>query len=137
MGNGTPSIRFQTGDANTYQLSCTISTACGNVYATDWVTVSDCEALSAYNIYPNPVSSQLTVAYLPQESINKLDSTKAMKKVFSIELLDAKGNSLRKQKNESNANSIVIDTQNLQNDTYILHIADGKKVFRKQVIIRH
>lgn len=44
---------------------------------------------------------------------------------------------VRNAKNGSLSNEIVFDVRALPNDVYYLHILDGKKTIKKQVIIRH
>ena len=81
-----------------------------------------------YSYYPNPADGELIISY---------DTGKKTKKDFEVKLLDSKGRVLSQGKNNSDDNKIHIDTRNIVEGTYFLHISEGKNLIKKQIIIKH
>ena len=84
--------------------------------------------------WPNPANTELKVAYQYNQGI---DRSKEGIKNYEAKLLNNRGQMVRNAKNGSLSNEIVFDVRALPNDVYYLHILDGKKTIKKQVIIRH
>ncbi len=97
----------------------------------------------AFNYYPNPANTELTVSYSPIITVND----GAAKQVttlsepentqFEILLYDDKSNIINQQKNEVGTKEIKINTQNLPNGNYFLHILNGNQKIEKQIVIQH
>lgn len=95
-----------------------------------------------YTYYPNPANTQLTVSSSPtasktndvanSETIQTLDHNQ-----FEIVLYDEKGKKLTQQKNDTQNKDIEINTQNIPNGIYFLHIFEGKEITIKQIVIQH
>lgn len=139
FSNGTPNIRLNISGAGTYQLGLTISTNCGDMYADSWITVYDfdqCSGFSAYQYYPNPANSQMTVEYKGNPDEQQKPAT-SVTKDFLVELLNERGETLFKSRNTTNANKINFNTTNISNGTYYLHITSNKTTYKKQVLIQH
>jgi hypothetical protein len=94
----------------------------------------------SFTYYPNPANNELIVSYLnnPEElqSPSEFAVSKEVKD-FEIELYDDNGKKVKSTKNNPNEKDIIINTQNLPNGNYFLHILDGKEIFKKQIIIQH
>ncbi len=86
-------------------------------------------------IYPNPGNTVLNVSY--RRSAEKLSKRAATTGSYRIKLLNNKGQVLREVVNDAAKTATKLDIGNIQNGTYFLHIIDGNKVIKKQVIIRH
>jgi hypothetical protein len=121
-------------------VSVTYKDQCGETSPKDGVTIySQCRA-SAIAVYPNPANSQLTVA---NNNINTTDppveansNLKALKE-FSVELYDDKGKVLKSGKNTIGNQNIVLNTSNILNGLYFLHIIQGTDLIEKKIIIQH
>lgn len=112
-------------------------TSCGHI--TQYITFYDiCNENYSYTVYPNPVNDQITVGYKNDSGQNALSERKKLqRRQFEVKLVDNKGKVLRTMKNSSEANSIVLDTRDIPNGTYFLHITEGKNSVKKQIIIQH
>lgn len=90
-----------------------------------------------YRIYPNPADNEITVSYDGIETeTTGAQSKKAPKKEFEVELLNNKGEKVRIGKSNGNG-SLILNTQAIPEGNYYLHILDGNKIIKKQVIIGH
>ncbi len=103
------------------------------------VQVQNCGSFSetpVLNVYPNPSNTYLTIEYLPGADSNQ--SSKSMAPASkNIELLNGKGEIVKAGKLEKGKSKIILDTSELPDGTYYLHIKDGKETIKKQVIIKH
>lgn len=123
----------------TYSLKIKTFNSCGSIETSYLVNVlaygsSQCSGTFSFAVYPNPTANELTVAY---QSNDASIQEKAAQEDFEVSLLDNKGKTLRKQNNNTAENKIVLDVRNIPNDTYFLHITQGKEVIKQQVIIQH
>ncbi|MGB4776353.1 MAG: T9SS type A sorting domain-containing protein [Daejeonella sp.] len=110
-------------------LDCGFSLPTGSYY---WGL---CSGGYNFNIYPNPANSELTVSFsIPSTGADK---EKKVMRDFEIKLLDEQGRIVREAKNPANSRDIRVDTREIANGTYFLHIINGKEVIKKQVIIKH
>ncbi len=101
------------------------------------VQVQNCGSFSetpVLNVYPNPSNTYLTIEYLPGADSSKSMAAPASK---NIELLNGKGEIVKAGKLEKGKSKIILDTSELPDGTYYLHIKDGKETIKKQVIIKH
>lgn len=94
----------------------------------------DCDPYSRYSIYPNPADATLTISTSELKNEDKLKNYSP--KEFM--LYNDKGKMMF-QLNRAILNNQKIDipTQDLPNGTYFLHIKDGEKVEKRQIIIKH
>ena len=88
------------------------------------------------NIYPNPASSDLTIEYAPIENTST-KKTSISSKQKDIKLLNNKGEIMLFSMMKENELKLTLDTKNIPAGTYFLHITEGKKIIKKQIIIKH
>lgn len=128
--------------SNPLVLNVRARNTCGT---SEWQTVYiDAYSSAMFIVYPNPASNELTVSYKEVETeeaknTNSFASTPSKKTMpeFSVKLFDEKKKLLFSGNNKGSGESIKADIQHIPNGTYFLHIFQGKKVIKKQVIIRH
>ena len=140
LGN-TADFPLGNNSGNRYYTIRVIATnPCGTLQSIDAEGYLYAPSCMNFSYYPNPANTQLTVSYAPS-ALNTSDGVEPMPsseiKQFEAELYDYKGNKVRTSKNKLNEKDIVINTQDLPNGTYFLHIIDGKEVTKKQIIIQH
>ena len=119
---------------NSYYFGVKATGPCGTseesyVYA----EIPPCEGY--YQVWPNPSSSVMTVSYKDGEKGSEYIQKE--KKYFSIRLYDNKSRMLRSGTNNSSDNTFTMDIQDIPDGTYFLHIIEGKKVEKRQIIIQH
>jgi len=135
-------------------VSVTYTDQCGNTSARTGVTIySNCNTGSRIASYPNPADQEMTVDYQTADSSNQAgttDQTSTAEQTstanpgtqsktlnsFSVELYNDKGKVLKSGKS-ANGKGVVLNTADIQNGNYFLHVKDGKEVTKKQVIIQH
>ncbi|WP_164891090.1 T9SS type A sorting domain-containing protein [Botryobacter ruber] len=88
-----------------------------------------------YTATPNPAEDELVVSYQQEADGAVTEDTKAQQ--FEVTLYDEKGKAVRRGKNASKVNKVVLDTRTLPNGTYILHITDEKETIKRQNLIQH
>ncbi|WP_299291991.1 T9SS type A sorting domain-containing protein [uncultured Mucilaginibacter sp.] len=120
----------------------TYTDPCGNT-ATSGVTIySPCGTGSRVASYPNPADQQMTVDYqTASDSSNPAATSDASTQsktlnTFSVELYNDKGKVLKSGKS-ANGKGVVLNTADILNGNYFLHVKDGKELIEKQVIIQH
>jgi hypothetical protein len=94
---------------------------------------------SYYSYSPNPASDELTISYdngLKDKSDDNLKKPK-VKKDFEVKLIDSRGKIWGAARNTSIENKVKLNTTDIPDGTYYLHILDGKESIRKQIIIKH
>ncbi|BAU54146.1 S8/S53 family peptidase [Mucilaginibacter gotjawali] len=123
-------------------IAVTYTDQCGETSHTDGVTIySPCgKAPAAIVAYPNPASNQLTIqnntpamATLADGTIANIQATPA----FSVELYNAKGAIIKTGQNTGGGKNIVLNTADVSNGTYYLHVKQGSEVIEQQIIIKH
>ena len=131
----TASITFDA--AGTYYIYVYVITSCGIVQlGSDQRSIDIYESGGYYRFSPNPASTELVVTNNSEaRQTASLKSTN--NKIFEARLYDNKGKILRMKKNAVNEKRIVFDINDIPNNTYYLHIIEGKNVIKKQVIIHH
>lgn len=125
-----------------YRVAVTDNCGTSNQAGIYYTYTAGCNTANRLNTYPNPANTQLTVSYVPSGlnvNDNSIAETNEMSeaKQFEIVLYDDKGKKVSQQKNVAINKDITIDTQNIPNGTYFLHILDGKEKIEKQIIIQH
>ena len=114
----------------------TANTPCGSVSQTfrfDPLSNGNCPN-AAYVVYPNPVSSELTIEEVQTDG-NALTAAANLDKEFDISLFDKNGEKLKTGKSRNG--KLVLDVHDLPEDTYILHFSDGKETVKQQIVIQH
>ncbi|MBK0383940.1 S8 family serine peptidase [Pedobacter sp. SD-b] len=118
-----------------YRVSVKAVTECGESEPQETyfeaVGPGSLDGIYSYNIFPNPVSSELTVSYETEKNIQKssLKQTQlaAMAKSYHVQLLNDRGMVLRDMENRKDNSKIVINTLDIPNGTYYLHIFHNDK----------
>jgi len=122
-------------------VSVTYTDACGETSHTDGVTIySPCGRSMAIVAYPNPAGNQLTIQNNSPGSVTLADGTTANIQAvagFSVELYNSKGAIIKTGQNTDGSKNIVLDTTDIGNGTYFLHVKQGAEVVEKQIIIKH
>jgi Secretion system C-terminal sorting domain len=132
---GSPYLSTHNWQCGDHQLSVVGRTSCGYTTGASGDYWGLCSGGYYFTIYPNPSGNQLTVSY-SSPSQNEAAAEPGMKD-FEIKLVNDKGRVIQQAKSMRESNSITIDTRNVSNGTYFLHITEGKETVKKQVIIQH
>jgi subtilisin family serine protease len=131
-------INITFNEAAGYTIQAKITTECGIAwsepfYVNPYQEEDPWEDYYMYSLYPNPSDNELTVEY-----VGKDKSVKGpIKKEVSVLLLDAKAQILKSGSTGSDKNKITINTADVAEGTYYLHIKEGKKVYKRQILIKH
>ncbi|MFD2731567.1 T9SS type A sorting domain-containing protein, partial [Pedobacter alpinus] len=104
--------------------------ACGT---SDWVETEveslDCSMnnyrTGNFNIYPNPANNELNLEFQNYSNTRE------------IKILNDKGDILISSQTKKGEKTLKLNTKDLKNGTYYLHITDGKETIKKQIIIAH
>jgi subtilisin family serine protease len=117
-----------------YTIQAKVVTQCGEIWSPEaYISpYGGYEDDYSYSLSPNPSNDELTIEYQAKE---KEGLRTVPGKNFNVALIDSKGQIHRAGK--SNGNRIVLNTQDMVAGTYYLHINDGKKLIKRQVIIKH
>ncbi|HXH99675.1 MAG TPA: T9SS type A sorting domain-containing protein [Sphingobacteriaceae bacterium] len=141
IGNGQSTanveIEFPYGTStSSFWVECRV-TSCGQSYSIHRNgTVNNCYYRTSYTIYPNPASQELNISFGDTQSQSNKEKT-GVKKDFEVKIFNDKGKVVRSAKNNSNSNLITLNTSDIENGIYSLHIIDAKEVIKKQIIIQH
>lgn len=90
----------------------------------------------SFVVYPNPSSTELKVAYKTDSEVSNT-SKSSDKSSLSIKLLNKKGEVLKERNAKASDKEIVLQVADIPNGIYYLHIYEGKKVTKQQVVIAH
>jgi hypothetical protein len=104
--------------------------ACGT---SDWVETEveslDCSMnnyrTGNFNIYPNPANNELNLEFQYYGNTRE------------IKVLNDKGDVLISSQTKKGEKTSKLNTKDLKNGTYYLHLTDEKKTIKKQIIIAH
>ncbi len=155
--NGSPTTLLATGlqlrnypipPCTTIFYRCQLTTPCGTAVYSTYAYNTYCNSMlvqDGYVAYPNPANDVLTVTNTASQqaqstspaSIDASNSSSTAPVSFSIVLYDVNGNILRNGQAKPGESQITLDTQNIQNGTYYLHIMEGSKLIERQIIINH
>jgi len=146
-GSGTYNI-FSPNSQSTYisvsgggGVSVTYMDQCGETSHTDGVTIySPCGRGMAIVAYPNPAANQLTIQnniVNPGAANPNTQVTDQPSEPFSVELYNAKGQILKTGTNNNASRKIVLNTADVANGTYYLHIKHGTDISEQQIIVKH
>jgi hypothetical protein len=105
-------------------------------YEMEFVDCSNNYRVSNYNVYPNPASNDLTIEYNPVEETS-IEKTTISNKQKEVQLFNNKGEIIVSSMMKENEVKLTLDTKNIPNGTYFLHITEGKETIKKQIIIKH
>lgn len=117
-----------------YYIGVEAINSCGTSPQT-YVYVAAPDCTTSYTVFPNPSSSVLIISYKDRNTNASL--VKAQKREFEIKLYNNASRLLRSAVNIDKSNKITLETSGIPNGTYYLHITEGKKVIKKQIIIQH
>lgn len=87
-----------------------------------------------FTVYPNPANAELKISRVFAE---KTASEAMIQNNFNVKLLNEKGKVLKEGGTTSNNKEIVLQVADIPNGIYYLHIYEGKKVSKQQVVIAH
>ncbi len=90
----------------------------------------------SYIIYPNPSIGIVNVEQSLNEALKKKNNDEIKTNPFEIKIFNEKGEVVSSSKSEE-AKKVSLSTQSLSNGTYYIHIIEGKKVIKKQLIVKH
>jgi len=137
-GQGTPVLTVITGSITT-TLKLKVSNSCGESIAPANLTVNINPCFS-FVASPNPASNTLNVSQNNASSQLDANTTKVgdgrINKPFSVRLFDQSSKVLKSLSSER-GDDISINTSDIPNGTYFLHIFQNKEVIKKQIIIQH
>lgn len=109
--------------------------------SSEWYEVSfdvvSCSASSRMVVYPNPSNNELKISYSDTDKTRNIATSTSSIKGFSVKLLSKTGKVLKEGKTTQTTKDITLQVADLPNDTYYLHIYEGKKVTKRQVVIAH
>lgn len=119
------------------------NTLCGNVSQIITFT-NTCFSNFNFVVYPNPSNKEITIAaeYQSDNLIPNYQNSEFGKQIlapilYDVVLYDNKSNKVIVQKNSMLNNNITLNTQNLPDGNYFLHIIDGKEKIIKQIVMQH
>ncbi|WP_255474061.1 DNRLRE domain-containing protein [Pontibacter qinzhouensis] len=138
LGNNSFEISVNNSSfIGTIQIPVRIRNQC-NVFGDPlyvYVYFQPCWGPYSYAVSPNPAGDEIVVAYHQGEEETLIDDEKA--KPFEVVLYNDKGKAVSQAQNVGRANKLVLNTRNLPNGMYILHITDEEETIKKQILIKH
>ena len=108
---------------NIFRIYYTLQNSCGSKSFSRLISRTNCSSLT---IYPNPTNSLLNIE---SEGIQEVDK--------EISLYNNKGTKVKIASIKKGETKTALDTRDLSNGTYFLHIREGKEIIKKQIIIQH
>ncbi|MFC5285336.1 T9SS type A sorting domain-containing protein [Pedobacter alpinus] len=111
------------------------SDECGSMgYYFFTVNVTNClggfnRAVSNFQLYPNPANNEVNIV---SEDLEKNPTI-----LKQINLLNSQGIIVKSTSIKSGENSTILETKEIPNGTYYLHLIEGKETIKKQIIIQH
>jgi len=138
-------VKNGSGDA-----AVTFQDACGETSTSSAVLVySPCPGTmdAAVSAYPNPANSQLSVKNsdinapqtLAANNVNLANTTigTSVKNTFKVILYNDKGKILRSTESVENNDTVVLNTADIPNGMYFLHVLHGSDKTERKIIIQH
>lgn len=95
------------------------------------------EGMMDYAISPNPSDNELKITSENGQNISLVNERLTKQIYFSVKLLNQQGKILKEDKNKAGNKEIILQVADIPNGIYYLHIYEGKKVSKQQVIISH
>jgi hypothetical protein len=124
-----------------YSIKMVVTTPCGTVEGIREVYAACSGGGGALRAFPNPTNNQITVQLL-DSSVNGIESQTNTTKEgnvlqipFTAQLFDSQG-MLRKSTKEGRG-SLTIDTSDLPNGIYYLHVQTPTEKLTSQIIVNH
>lgn len=116
----------------------TATSACGSDVFDVGFRSEDCYGQYQYSFSPNPASDELIIEAKTEKITTKAYAGNPLetRKSFNVKLYNDKALVLREADNNGQS-KVTLNTQSLANGTYYLHITEGKKTIKKQIIIQH
>jgi subtilisin family serine protease len=116
--------------------------ATNNCGTSDWIETevesTDCSnnfrISSNYTLYPNPANDEITIEYTALQEGENLSKPLQQK---DVKLYNQKGEILLSSLWKENEQKLRLETKNVPDGTYYLHITEGKETIKKQIIIKH
>jgi hypothetical protein len=116
--------------------------ATNNCGTSDWIETevesTDCSnnfrISSNYTLYPNPANDEITIEYTALQGGENLSKPLQQK---DVKLYNQKGEILLSSLWKENEQKLRLETKNVPDGTYYLHITEGKETIKKQIIIKH
>ncbi|MES2650700.1 MAG: T9SS type A sorting domain-containing protein [Bacteroidota bacterium] len=120
-------IQITTGSTPTTDiLTATFTNSCGQGEARlVWVSTQTCGGYLKTSVYPNPANSEISIQV---EGETPFDVVK---------ILNQKGEVLVSYNNKQKLSKVSLDTRNIPNGRYFVHIYRGKTISKKQIIVSH
>ncbi|WP_169725057.1 T9SS type A sorting domain-containing protein [Algoriphagus terrigena] len=93
----------------------------------------------SFKVYPNPARNELNIENLADSdnysgSAQREDAGSSESKAFRVEVFDHAEQMVKSGKSKDG--KVLLDISGLRAGTYFLHIYDGKKVVREQILIQ-
>jgi hypothetical protein len=116
--------------------------ATNNCGTSDWIETevesTDCSnnfrISSNYTLYPNPANDEITIEYTALQEGENLSKPLQQK---DVKLYNQKGEILLSSLWKENEQKLRLETKNVPDGTYYLHITESKETIKKQIIIKH
>lgn len=123
---------------NVYSIMLTLNNNCGSSTFTRLFPRSNCFSYG-YSVYPNPANQTLTIDYQGNTGIeeNSSESLMLILEEKQIKLFNDKGTEVKTATIRTGKSKTVLDTRDLPEGTYFLHITEAKETIKKQIIIKH
>lgn len=146
-GQGTNTVEVQITPPYNYsgnvEVMVSVENGCGEVsdFSEQGYVDQNCSTLSSYTVSPNPASDEILVESKPKkdkkEPKQPADNTSTENiPEFAVILYNNKGEVLRNARSLPQGNKITLDSRDIPDGTYFLHIKEGEEVIKKQVIIK-
>lgn len=115
----------------TYNFKCLSTNSCGVIPMRAAV-----DAGSELTVYPNPVHQELRIGY--KKDLKGTFSEIPKQVNFSYKLFNERGVLVRSGESvNQNGGDATIDTRDIDNGKYFIHITQGGKTIKKQIIVSH
>lgn len=130
------SLAIGCDEPGAFTLRLTVTNSCGNIKVIE-ETLYVQGNYYRYSTYPNPAKDEIIVS-IEDKGLKKTekDNIDKSEEYINVSLYDDKGD-IRTKAVLNKYKATILDTKNIPNGIYYLHINEGKKTIKKQVIIQH